>query len=125
MEHLERELHNFTLGEPPKWLKARAVVAAQNELARQRSRRHLQAVMWVSIAAGLALAAVGHYVADLLTPPVRYRTRAITAAPMPVDPSEFFSAADVNHARRNFSALRRQLTEDQDEVPVETSGEEE
>lgn len=68
MENIERTLEAFTWNKPPEWLKDHALFAAQAETMRHRSRRRLQTALVAAIAAGLVLAAVGHFVANLIAP---------------------------------------------------------
>jgi len=111
MEDLERQLQKFRLSRPPDWLKVRAVAAAQNAAARQQARRRFQKVLWAAIAAGLALAAVGHYVADVLAPVAPDRPSAVRASASAgylLGPSELLSG-DYRTAAMSLEALHKEL----------------
>ncbi len=108
MESIERTLESFTWAKPPEWLKAEALLAAQNETIRQRTRRRLQAVLVAAIAAGLLLAAVGHFVANIIAPfrddrPVLIQAGPATALPAGI---EFIDADErPGHARPVIETL--------------------
>ena len=61
MEDFERELRNLDFAPPPRWLKARALVAAQNSGLRVARRRRLLTYAATAAAAALVLFGIGRY----------------------------------------------------------------
>ena len=68
MDDLEKELENLQFAEPPRWLRARVVVATQTVCARQNRVRRIKTLIVMAVAAGLILATLGHYILSALAP---------------------------------------------------------
>ena len=62
MERLERELKTLRFAAPPKWLRARVIVVAQNAHIEVLRRRRRMTILAVAIAAAVLLAAVGYHI---------------------------------------------------------------
>jgi hypothetical protein len=100
MENIERSLEAFTWTKPPEWLKSQALLAAQSEIIRQRTRRRLQTTLIAAIAAGLLLAAVGHFVANLIAPLRDNRPGVMQAGPVaPLPGAIEILGGDGHHGR--------------------------
>jgi hypothetical protein len=68
MDDLEKDLKDLQFAEPPKWLRARVVVATQTVCARQNRVRRIKTLIVMAVAAGLILATLGHYILSALAP---------------------------------------------------------
>jgi hypothetical protein len=105
MDNLEKKLAGFRLSEPPAWLKARALVAADNALGRQNRARRIKTILWAAIAAGLALAMLGHYIAGALAPLTGQKPSPVQAAPigpLPGMPFELLDGGALQEAARDL-----------------------
>jgi len=81
MEELERDMEALEFATPPKWAKARALVAAENVLRRQAQKSRMRYMMVGVIAAGISIVAVGTYVADMIAPIISNRGPSFSFAP--------------------------------------------
>ena len=81
MEELERDMEALEFATPPKWAKARALVAAENVLRRQARKSRMRYMMVGVIAAGISIVAVGTYVADMIAPLISNKGPSFSFAP--------------------------------------------
>ncbi len=89
MEELERDFERLKLAQPPKWVKARAMMAAENVIARQTRRTRYRCYAVAAVAAGISVVAVGGYVADLLAGVMGQSGPSIS---LPAQPVQTFGA---------------------------------
>ncbi len=68
MDNFEKDLKTLSFAPPPRWLKARTLVAVQNASEPLRRRKRLVNMLWMAIAAAMMLAMIGHYIASALAP---------------------------------------------------------
>ena len=122
MENIERSLEAFTWTTPPEWLKSQALLAAQSEIIRQRTRRRLQTTLLAAIAAGLILAAVGHFAANLIAPFRDNRPGVMQAGPVSPLPGAIEILSVDEHPGTGARAvdLRGGSTDDDSPAPAET-----
>jgi len=81
MEDVEKKLAEMRFAEPPKWLKARVAVAAQDAAARQARSRKIKTTIWAAVAAGVLLAILINYIAQSLSA-VGGRPSPVRASPV-------------------------------------------
>jgi len=68
MDRIEKDLEKLRFSPPPRWLRARVLVAAQNASEPLRRRKRIATLVWIAIAAAVMLGVLGHYVAGILAP---------------------------------------------------------
>lgn len=66
MEEFERDLEQLELAKPPKWLKARAMMGAEEALRQSARRSRIKNSIIAVCAAGISIVFVGAYMANIL-----------------------------------------------------------
>ncbi len=79
MENLEKDLKALDFAQPPRWVKARCLVAAENALTKQARRDSYKSVAIALVAAGVMIAVAGTYIADFIAPVIGGRERRVTS----------------------------------------------